>query len=218
MLVLFALVAVVVIGYGPVTALSVGAALGSADRSGETGMPVLCSAAAGGRNPTVDEVRPPAALFGGLPDGISARIGLLGRPCLQRSTGALSRGCPPPIDDITGTQTAGRPADEQSTRQEPTVGPNPGSPAVWCPSLESVSARWAQRGERAPAEFVRVLLSIPYDTCVSEFHAPPPVLRVPPAAPGAPVLFEDAFGCLGEGGNARQGSVSCRTLASHSKT
>ena len=34
------------------------------------------------------------------------------------------------------------------------------------------------------------------------FHAPPPVLRVPPAAPAAALLFEHALGGLGEGGNA----------------
>ena len=33
-------------------------------------------------------------------------------------------------------------------------------------------------------------------------HAPPPVLRVPPAAPAAALLFEDALGGLGEGGDA----------------
>ena len=33
------------------------------------------------------------------------------------------------------------------------------------------------------------------------FDAPPPVLREPPAAPAAALLFEDAPGGLGEGGN-----------------
>ena len=37
---------------------------------------------------------------------------------------------------------------------------------------------------------------------MSEFHAPPPVPRVPPAAPAAVLLFEYALGGLGEGGNA----------------
>ena len=34
------------------------------------------------------------------------------------------------------------------------------------------------------------------------FEAPPPVLRVPPAAPAAALLFEHALGGFGEGGNA----------------
>ena len=51
-------------------------------------------------------------------------------------------------------------------------------------------------------EVVRVLLSISYETPVSELHAPPPVLSVPPAAPVAALLFEHALGGFGKGRNA----------------
>ena len=139
-----------------------------------------------------------------LPDGISDRIGLLGRSTLHRSTGARSLGCRTPADDITG-HSDGRMARGVSSpryrkRRQPR---NPGSPAAGAlGSLESVSERWARRGERAPVEVVRVLLSISYETPVSELHAPPPVLSVPPAAPVAALLFEHALGGFGKGRNA----------------
>ncbi len=92
---------------------------------------------------------------------------------------------------------------DSPTLQETTETPDPGSPAVGVlGSLESVSERWAQRGERAPAEFIKSLLSMPYETSVSELHAPPPVVHMPPTAPAAALLFEHALGGFGEGGNA----------------
>ena len=42
------------------------------------------------------------------------------------------------------------------------------------------------------------------------FHAPPPVLRVPPAAPAAALLLQHPLGSLGEGGNALGAALSRR--------
>ncbi len=64
------------------------------------------------------------------------------------------------------------------------------------------SERWKRRGEPTPRPSATHLVSVPYEMSVSEFHAPPPVLRVPPAGPAAALLSEDPFGGLGEGGHA----------------
>ena len=58
---------------------------------------------------------------------------------------------------------------------------DPGSPTVGVRgSLESVSERRAQRGERAPDESIKSLLSMRYGTSVSEHHATPSRARSAP--------------------------------------
>ena len=57
------------------------------------------------------------------------------------------------------------PRGDSPTLQEATATPDPASAGVGVlRSLESVSERWAQRGERAPAESINSLISISYET------------------------------------------------------
>ena len=77
-----------------------------------------------------------------------------------------------------------------------------------------------QRGEHAPDNAIRYLVSICYKLSISEFEAAPPVLRVPPAAPATALLFEQALGGVGESGNTldaalvgQRGTAGPRRLA-----
>ena len=98
--------------------------------------------------------------------------------------------------------------------QQATETPDPGSLAVGVlGSLESVSERWAQRGERVRAAFIEPLLSVLYDTSVSEFQVVAPVGRLPRAAPVGPLLLDHGDDGLGERGLALQAGACRRGVA-----